>query len=259
MYSVNKTLYIPLYGKAYVSTRGLILRDPKAEQIWASEGFPLRGKAASKWLAYDMGMRAAVIDRWVESRLEAEPEAVVLHLGCGMDSRAERVKRQGQSWFDVDFPDVIRERERYYSRTDGYRMLGSDIRIPGWLEEIPGGTGIVVMEGVSMYLKPEELTELLGGLKAHFDRLYLLMDCYSSFAARASRYKNPVNDVGVTEVYGLDDPRTLERGTGLSYVREHEMTPETMIRQLPRGQQAIFRRLYAGGFAKKLYRLYEFQ
>lgn len=259
MDSVNKTLYIPLCGKAYVSARGLILRDPKAEQIWASEGFPLRGKAASKWLAYYMGMRAAVIDRWVESHLESAPEAVVLHLGCGMDSRAERVKRQGQSWFDVDFPDVIRERERYYSRTDNYHMLSSDIRMPDWLGAIPGGTGVVVMEGVSMYLKPEELTELLDGLKAHFDRLYLLLDCYSSFAARASRYKNPVNDVGVTEVYGLDDPRTLERGTGLSFVREHEMTPEAMIRQLPRGQQAVFRSLYAGGLAKKLYRLYEFQ
>ena len=63
MDNVNKTLYIPLYGKAYVSRRGLILRDSKAEEIWTAEGFPLRGKSASKWLAYYMGMRAAVFDR----------------------------------------------------------------------------------------------------------------------------------------------------------------------------------------------------
>ena len=63
MDNVNKTLYIPLYGKAYVSKKGIILRDPKAEVIWAAEGFPLKGKSKSKWLAYYMGMRAAVFDR----------------------------------------------------------------------------------------------------------------------------------------------------------------------------------------------------
>ena len=42
MNSVNKTLYIPLYGKAYVSKKGLFLDDKKAEQIWAEEGFTLK-------------------------------------------------------------------------------------------------------------------------------------------------------------------------------------------------------------------------
>ena len=60
MNNVNKTLYIPLYGKAYVSRRGLFLKDPKAEEIWDAEGFPLKGKSASKWLAFYMGIRAAV-------------------------------------------------------------------------------------------------------------------------------------------------------------------------------------------------------
>ena len=52
MDSVNKTLYIPLYGKAYVSRKGIILSDPKAEEIWQAEGFTLKGTSASKWLAY---------------------------------------------------------------------------------------------------------------------------------------------------------------------------------------------------------------
>lgn len=91
MDNVNKTLYIPLYGKAYVSCRGLFLRDEKAEEIWQAEGFVLKGKAKSKWLAYNMGMRAAVFDRWTEEMLRKHPESVVLHLGCGMDSRCCRV------------------------------------------------------------------------------------------------------------------------------------------------------------------------
>ena len=37
MNNVNKTLYIPLYGKAYVSKRGLFLHDAKAEEIRQAE------------------------------------------------------------------------------------------------------------------------------------------------------------------------------------------------------------------------------
>ena len=51
MDGVNKTLYIPLYGKALVSRKGLFLSDKWAEQIWETEQCPLKGKSASKWLA----------------------------------------------------------------------------------------------------------------------------------------------------------------------------------------------------------------
>ncbi len=257
MNNVNKTLYIPLYGKSYVSRRGILLRDPDAEAIWEAEGFPLKGKAASKWLAYYMSMRAAVFDSWVRQMAEGNPEAVVLHLGCGMDSRVKRVGIGENLWFDVDFPEVIAERSRYFRETEHYRMVGADLRSKEWLEAIPrSGIAIVVMEGVSMYLAPEERKALLETLKGHFRELHLLMDCYSTFAAKASKYKNPINEVGVYRVYGLDDPESI---SCLSFRKRWDMTPETLISQLPKGDRRLFRKLYAGGFARKLYRLYEYE
>jgi O-methyltransferase involved in polyketide biosynthesis len=107
MDGVNKTLYIPLYGKAYVSRAGVILEDPMAERLWEAEGFPLKGKSRSKWLAYYMGMRSAVFDDWVRQQMAAMDGAVVLHIGCGMDSRCRRVGTQGHLWFDIDFAEII--------------------------------------------------------------------------------------------------------------------------------------------------------
>lgn len=62
MDSVNKTLYIPLYGKS-----------------------------KSKWLAYYMAMRVAVYDEWVREEIRKNPAAIVMHIGCGMDSRIRRM------------------------------------------------------------------------------------------------------------------------------------------------------------------------
>ena len=259
MDSVNKTLYIPLYGKAYVSRRNLILHDPSAESIWEAEGFPLKGKAKSKWLAYNMGMRSRVFDRWVQEKIAAFPEAAVLHLGCGLDSRMQRLNATHTLWFDVDFPEVITERRKYFPEGDSYRMIPSDIRDAAWMEQISADTAIVVMEGVSMYLTTEELTAFLETLSNHVSKIHLLMDSYTAFAAKATKYKNPINDVGVTQVFGFDDPAAILPKTGLRFVAEHPLTPEDLIRELPKREQGFFRLFFAGKTAKNLYRLYEYE
>ncbi len=87
MNGVNKTLYIPLYGKAYVSKKNLILHDVKAEEIWEKEQFALKKKSRSKWLAYFMAMRARIFDEWVKSNACGKDDLIILHIGCGMDSR----------------------------------------------------------------------------------------------------------------------------------------------------------------------------
>ena len=259
MNSVNKTLYIPLYGKAYVSRKGLILEDRKAEAIWAAEGFPLKGKSRSRWLAYYMGMRSAVFDGWLRQKLAAGENTVVIHIGCGMDSRVERVGTGGHLWYDVDFPEVIRERRRYYTESADYRMLPGDAREPEWLTHIPPGKqAVVVMEGVSMYLTVPELDNLTMALSAHFGQVSILLDHYTVLAARLTKYKNPINDVGVTQVYGMDDPTALAHG-GLAFVKEHDITPPALISELRGTEKYIFRKLYAGSFARKLYRLYEYE
>ena len=258
MDSVNQTLYIPLYGKAYVSKKGILLQDKKAEEIWEAEGFALKGKSKSKWLAYYMGMRSAVFDKWLQAQMTLQKKAVVIHIGCGMDSRVLRVGSQNHAWYDVDFPDVIAERKKYYTETSDYNMICGDVRDPGWLTHIPkSSSAIVVMEGVSMYVTHKDLQNLFDSLCAPFENVSLLMDCYSGFAAKMSKYKNPVKDVGVTQVYGIDDPTILNR-PGFTFVKEHSMTPIDLISQLNAVEQRIFKKLYAGSFSRKLYRLYEY-
>ena len=131
MDNVNKTLYIPLYGKAFVSRKNIILKDKKAEEIWEKEKFPLKGRSKSKWLAYYMGMRSAVFDKWVNDRMSVMDDPVVIHIGCGMDSRINRVEQKYHIWYDVDFPEVIKERKRYFPENADYHMLCADVTVTG--------------------------------------------------------------------------------------------------------------------------------
>ncbi len=108
-----------------------------------------------------------------------------------------------------------------------------------------------------MYFNPEELVGLLSGLVQQFDSVKILMDCYTEKAAKLSKYKNPINDVGVTVVYGYDDPKELAGKSELKFVKEHTMTPRKYIDELTGIEKAIFEHLYAGKIAKSMYRMYE--
>ena len=193
---VNQTLYIPLYGKAYVSKKSILLADEKAEEIWEKSGFSLKETAKSKYLAYYMAMRAAVFDGWLRQQMTHVDDTVVIHIGCGMDSRVLRVGTCNHKWYDVDFPEVIRERKCHYQESADYQMIEGDARDCSWLKHIPEtARAIVVMEGVSMYMTTAESASLMDMLNARFKEIALLMDCYTVFAARMSKYKNPIHAV----------------------------------------------------------------
>ncbi|MBQ7368969.1 MAG: class I SAM-dependent methyltransferase [Clostridia bacterium] len=259
MDNINKTLYIPLYGKAFVSRKGLFLKDKKAEEIWAKQQFPLKGKSKSKWLAYYMGIRAAVFDNWLRQKMQEFPDAVILHIGCGMDSRVLRVGTQTHLWYDVDFENVIKERAAYYTQTDDYQMLAGDVRNAEFLRNIPQQkNAVVVMEGVSMYLTNGELQAFINALSERFLHVALLLDCYTPLAAKLSKRGNPVKDVGVQLVYGVDKPSLLNSGR-VTFLQELDMSPKIFINELHGIEKFIFKTLYAGNLSKKLYKLFEYE
>ena len=108
-----------------------------------------------------------------------------------------------------------------------------------------------------MYLTIEEVRNLMNSLSAHFESISLLMDCYTSFAAKVSKHRNPINDVGITKVYGIDNPYSYQSDKFV-FVKEHTMIPQKYVDELKGFERFVFAKLYAGSFSKKLYRLFEY-
>ena len=258
MNEVSRTLFIPLYGKTQVSEKGIILNDPMAERIWKAEAFPIHGKSKSKWLAYNMAMRARVFDDWTEAMLRANPDALVLHIGCGLDSRCLRVKETYANWIDADFPEVLSLRRKYYEENDAYHMMAIDASKAEQIAGLPDSeTAIVVLEGISMYLSNGQLKKLFLALQKKFKSVHVLMDVYTVFGAKASKYKNPINEVGVTKVFGVDDIEALLSGTRLRCRKEHSLIPKRLVNELRPLERVFFKLVFSEKMYRKIYRLYE--
>ena len=62
-----------------------------------------------------IAVRGAQLDIWTRQFLANHERPLVLQIGAGLDSRAFRVDpAPNVDWYDIDFPDVIALRERFY-------------------------------------------------------------------------------------------------------------------------------------------------
>ncbi len=156
---------------------------------------------------YLVALRARRIDDWCADFLRRHPDAVVLHLGCGLDGRAFRLTvPPAVQWFDVDQPGVVELRRRLYSDTERYRMVGSSVTGSAWLDRIPTGRPtLVVAEGLLMYLSAGEVRQLLTRLTDRFDSGEMLFDTTAAVAPVLSK----VLTKGITK-WGIRDARELQ-------------------------------------------------
>jgi O-methyltransferase involved in polyketide biosynthesis len=123
---VAETLLITLYLRAMETQRpDALIKDEKAVALVAQMNYDfsriglLHLSEANKLVII---LRNRELDHCARDFLGHHPEAVVVHIGCGLDSRFERVGNGQVEWYDLDLPDVIEprwkligdERERYF-------------------------------------------------------------------------------------------------------------------------------------------------
>jgi O-methyltransferase involved in polyketide biosynthesis len=163
--------------------------------------------------AAGVALRGRQLDDWTRAFLAEHPEATVLHLACGLDTRAQRLA-PGPSvrWIDLDHPEVVALRERLLPPPPGdYRLIGASVTDEGWLDSVPADRPTVaVFEGLSMYLQKADGRRLIERITGRFPSGQLLFDCYGTIAIRLQKLVPAVRNAGATLHWGVDDPHELE-------------------------------------------------
>lgn len=216
----KETMLMMLSGRAIQSQwEDPILRDPWAEEAMQHVDYDMSTtlKGVSSWgmwkeIGYTIiATRAATFDMLTKRYLADHPDATVLHVGCGMDSRVYRLDPPVTvDWFDVDYPDVIDLRRQLFPERDHYHLIGAALDDLRWLDEVPRGQpGLLIAEGVLHYLRETEVKALLNAVVGHFPGGQMIFDvCNSMIVKRAG---SNVGGTGATYKWGLDDPQDIKR------------------------------------------------
>lgn len=213
----KETLFIPLLGKALdYRSKNTILNDSKANDI--IEKVRIDITAQNSFVAQiggrTLAVRAKQYDVWTKDFISKNKNAVVVHLGCGLDARITRVQPLSSvTWFDVDYPEVISLRKEFYSETTEYKMIASSITAQNWLETIPADRpAFVIAEGVMEYLSEEEVRTLLNRLTNYFSHGQIAFDVMSTYGIEAGN-KNLKNTTGAINIlkWAVDDLNDIEK------------------------------------------------
>jgi O-methyltransferase involved in polyketide biosynthesis len=186
--------------------------------------------------------RAATFDQLTTRFLGDHPDAIVLQVGCGMDSRAFRVNPpEAVEWFDADYPDVIDLRRQLFPTRNNYHMIGAPLDDLHWLDEVPRGRpGLLIAEGVLHYLSETEVKTLLNVVVSHFPNGQLIFDICNTMIVKQAG-KN-VGGTGATYRWGLDDPRDIQQlEPKLELIKEFKPSELVAFSRFPLWLRAMFR------------------
>lgn len=249
----QESLFLTLGGRARDSLLPRpFLGDALAADVLRETGYDLAtfptlrstdGDQRTK--VFDIAVRAKRLDEAVRRFVAEHPDAVVLDLGAGLDTRVFRVDPPATvDWYDIDFPEIIRLREQVVPRHAGTHAIGADLTDPTWLAGVPvDRPAVVVADGLIPFIAQPELVALLSRLTGHFPGGELATNSYTTlavwtvkhvaaFAAIAGDVVNP----------GFNDTRAPERWVpGLDLVEEIFLTRAPELADMPLGARLAAR------------------
>jgi O-methyltransferase involved in polyketide biosynthesis len=223
---VSETLLMTLYARARESQRpDAMIRDDLAVQMVQQIDCDFSRLKMQRHDEVAIIMRMRKFDDHARRFLARNPEGVVVHIGCGLDTRFERVDNGRVEWFDLDMPDVIALRKDLLNEDSGrYHMLASSVFDEGWMAEVSclePRRFMFLAEGVFPYFEESQIRELFLSLRDRFPGCEVVCDAHTPFVIWADNLQLAFSRVQARLHWRLKDPRDVEKwGQGIRLLDE---------------------------------------
>ncbi|MFI6604128.1 class I SAM-dependent methyltransferase [Nonomuraea sp. NPDC050536] len=245
---IQQTALLTLYARALDSRLSRpILGDPLSADIASQIDYDFAKLKVKPNLVYSTALRARRIDDAVRAFTTAHSEAIVLDLGCGLDTRAARcAPPSGVDWYDVDYPEILDLREKYLPGRS--HLVAADLTSDAWLEQVPTGRpAMLVAEGLLPFMPGDTFATMIRRLARHVSGGELALNGYTRFAAWTMKYHPTIKALGIQAAQGFDDPREPESwGSGLTLAGEQLLCRDPLVAEFPQPLRAATRFMALG-------------
>jgi O-methyltransferase involved in polyketide biosynthesis len=223
---VSETLLIPLYIRARETQRpDALLRDEKAAEIIKRVDYDFSKIKLQGHDELGLILRVREFDRFARAFLANHPNSTVVHIGCGFDTRFERVDAGRVEWYDLDLPDVIELRRKLIREEgDRYHLLSSSVFENRWMDIVKGhiqGPCLFIAEGVFPYFEEAQLKSLVLKLLDRFPGAELVCDAHTPFVIWTDNLQLLFSRMSARLHWGLKQGQDVESwGKGISLLEE---------------------------------------
>ncbi|MCL2833497.1 MAG: class I SAM-dependent methyltransferase [Treponema sp.] len=257
----KETLFITLRCKALDSQlKKSLLNDKKAYEILQSLNYDFN---KHKSFDNDIGLvvRAKQMDEWINGYIAKNDNAVIVYLGCGLDTRINRINLKNTiKWFDLDFPEVINIRKQFFNEAPNYKMIASSITEFSWLEIIPKKRPVlIVAEGVLEYIESEKVIELFNRIVKTFSHGEIIFDVLSLNAVKFGE-KDLSGKTGAQIHWGINNSEEISKyNINLKKISEVILFRSKYMKYLQLKYRMLYGLITIIPFFKKMIRIMKYE
>lgn len=211
---IADTLLIPLYFRAKESRRAdPILKDELAETLVSSIEYDYSRLDGARLSEVGTVIRGWYFDNAVRRFIAAHTNAVVVDVGCGLDTRSQRAGDGKTTFYDMDLPEVIDLRRLYIPEQPNNPYIAASLLDTDWLDTLrskhPDSAFIFVVEGVLMYFTDEQVTSFLSNVANRFAGGEIWFDVSGKKAAKHKPDALRKHEAQIRS--GIDDGHEIEQ------------------------------------------------
>lgn len=184
---VPETLMISARARYLESKRANgIIHDPLTINMLDCIDYSFEGKKeVSIGSQVGTSIRTEIIDEQTIEFLKSYPDSVVVNLGCGLDTRYQRLDNGKVQWFDLDMPETIALRRNFFAESDKFKFIAKSILDYSWIDEIPKDKPtLFIAEGLLMYFAESDVRMILAKIRSSFSKSEFLIEGMSPFIAK---------------------------------------------------------------------------
>ena len=242
------TMLIPLLGRAIETRKNNgLLQDDKAVEIISSLDYDF-----SKWQKtpslIGACIRTLIFDKMVSEFIQQHPTGTVVEIGCGMNTRFERLDNGTITWFDLDLPEVIDLRRHFFTDSSRRTMIAASVLETAWFEQVKSSNGpyFFISEAVIIYLSNSQAKQAITQIMTQFDTARFALDTASADMVKNQHKHDAMRHLPTTSWFkwACDDPKEIESWQGNLRLIETKTffdADEVIINKLPLAMRVVMR------------------
>lgn len=162
-----------------------------------------------------IAVRTELLDNATKVFIKNHPQAVIINIGCGLDTRFSRLDNGKIHWYDLDLPEAIQIRKQFFDETDRYKMIAKSVFDYSWIDDIKTNPSVLIIaEGILMYFTKHEVTGLLNKLVESFHDAEMILEAIPASLVKQSENQNLIKKQYNIEAqfhWGIKNGKNLER------------------------------------------------
>ena len=184
---VPETMLQTLYARAKESQKKEhYIYDPKAVEIVSQLEYDFSKADKDGTMSSGVIARTIVLDKMVGEFLNKFPDAIVVNIACGMDTRCYRMQGKFSRWYNIDLPETSNIRKRFLEENGPVYQRAQSARDASYISEIEykGEPVLVIIEGLTMYLSETEVKQIFDIINKKFHKATVFVETMSPFVVR---------------------------------------------------------------------------